>query len=1339
MSGSLLLERTRAVLQDLIRLAAERAQAESAVETEFTSVAVAARREFDEVRERIQARYEEEHAAAEAIHAEALRTIPERAQAEYDATERDFFTSRQKVSQDYATARDQAHEALLEARWTIRTVYEAGKKEVRNQVQAVQQTARKVNKSKRRLQKYQGQAAQYLELCGQEQIKDEVEQPAPSASVGADPFVDLQDCVAAAREAVATFQNLPLPRWARGPRLASLYVLIGLAAAVLILGLNGWQVLPIVVRLKVLFVLGGALAVGAGLTAVLRLAARKQLQQAYQPLSQAVVDGSAAIRRCFHAMQATHKRLLAQKATLKERRNQELEQTQDRAQQRLLALDQKRATEARRVEDHYPPRLAEIRARREAALGDAESTYQRALAACESTYQHDLAEVEQTYARQVADNRDRRDREWLALAERWQHGLAKALSALEAINRESAALFPSWEQAAADGWVLPSEVPPGLRFGAIRLPMAEIPHGIPQDERLREGVPEECIFLAFLPFPNRASMLLRTGEPGRALAMQTLRSIMMRFLTSLPPGKVRFTIIDPVGLGENFAAFMHLADYDEALVASRIWTEQQHIEHRLVDLTEHMENVIQKYLRNQFQTLEEYNAQAGEVAEPFRVLVVANFPTNFSIEAARRLVSITSSGARCGVYTLVTVDPRAPMPQGFNLKELEAPSNILSWKDGRFLWRDPDFEKYTLQLDAPPDDATSTRLLQVTGEAARIVKRVEVPFEVVAPPPEEYWTHDSRQGLDIPLGRAGATRLQHLKLGRGTAQHVLIAGKTGSGKSTLLHALITNLSLLYSPDEVEVYLVDFKKGVEFKTYAAGELPHARVVAIESEREFGLSVLQRLDAELKIRGDLFRDAGVQDIAGYRSQGARTEGRGASEEDNCPDDSALAPRPSSLVCPRILLIVDEFQEFFVEDDKISQEAALLLDRLVRQGRAFGIHVHLGSQTLSGAYSLARSTIDQMAVRIALQCSESDAYLILSKDNAAARLLSRPGEAIYNDANGLVEGNDVFQVVWLPDDRRDIYLGRIRALARQRHYVPPRPTIVFEGNIPADMARNDLLRHCLEAPRRPEQTRACSAWLGEAVAIKDPTAAIFQSQGGSNLLLVGQQEEESLALLIAAALSLAAQQSPEQAHFYLLDGTPVESPLVGWFDRLAGLLPHPVKAAGWREVPALLGEVAAEVDRRQKDSQGQHPSVYLLIYGLQRLRELRRAEDDFGFGRRGEERVISPAQHLANILREGGALGVHVLVWCDSLNNLNRSMDRTTLREFEMRVLFQMSAQDSSTLIDNPLASKLGVHRALFHSEDRAQPEKFRPYGLPTDEWLAWVRDRLQERRKEERPLS
>ena len=124
---------------------------------------------------------------------------------------------------------------------------------------------------------------------------------------------------------------------------------------------------------------------------------------------------------------------------------------------------------------------------------------------------------------------------------------------------------------------------------------------------------------------------------------------------------------------------MHLGDHDEKLVDYRIWTETVQIDERLNNLTLHMENVLQKYLRNQFETLAEYNVQAGEVAEPFHFLVVAHFPVNFSEDGARRLVSLASAGARCGIYTFVMVDMNQPMPHGFNLADLENVCTCLQW------------------------------------------------------------------------------------------------------------------------------------------------------------------------------------------------------------------------------------------------------------------------------------------------------------------------------------------------------------------------------------------------------------------------------------------------------------------------------------------------------------------------------------------------------------------------------------------------------------------------------------------------------------------------------------
>ncbi len=366
------------------------------------------------------------------------------------------------------------------------------------------------------------------------------------------------------------------------------------------------------------------------------------------------------------------------------------------------------------------------------------------------------------------------------------------------VQQEAGRRFLDWTIPQLDGWKPPTEVPPGMRFGAFDVDLDQFPNGIPRDPRLK-SVPTHFQLPALLPFPIQGSLLIKAADAGKDAAITLLQSLMLRYLTSVPPGKVRFTIVDPVGLGENFAAFMHLADYHELLVTNRIWTEAQHIEQRLTDLTEHMENVIQKYLRNEFETIEEYNTMAGEVAEPFRILVVANFPTNFNDHALRRLVSIVNSGARCGVYALILQDTKLGLPSGFQIKDLENPCVNMNWKEGRLQWKEPNLGRYPLSLDGPPDQTRFSELLHKVGNAARDANRVEVPFEFIAPKPDQYWSFDSSKGVDVPLGRAGATKLQHLKLGKGTSQHALTAGKTGSGKSTLLHALITNGALQVQP------------------------------------------------------------------------------------------------------------------------------------------------------------------------------------------------------------------------------------------------------------------------------------------------------------------------------------------------------------------------------------------------------------------------------------------------------------------------------------------------------------------------------------------------------------
>ena len=232
---------------------------------------------------------------------------------------------------------------------------------------------------------------------------------------------------------------------------------------------------------------------------------------------------------------------------------------------------------------------------------------------------------------------------------------------------------------------------------------------------------------------------------------------------------------------------------------------------------------------------------------------------------------------------------------------------------------------------------------------------------------------------------------------------------------------------------------------------------------------------------------------------------------------------------------MLVIDEFQEFFTEDDRYSQQAALLLDRLVRQGRAFGVHVVLGSQTLGGAYSLARSTLGQVAVRVALQCSEADAHLILSESNSAARLLTRPGEAIYNDSNGTVEGNNPFQIAWLPDEQREDYLGTMQHLAEERGLETRTGRSSSKATSPPTLPATIGSRGSFESVSETDpsqrttddgQRTAPTIWLGDAVEIGPPTAVTFPQQAGSNLLLIGQDPQAARGILATGYLALAAQ---------------------------------------------------------------------------------------------------------------------------------------------------------------------------------------------------------------------
>jgi len=1332
MTDDLSPETPQRLLTDLCRLAVERASSEKSLEASLASDKQRFGKEFQEAQEALEKRYSEQKADAERQYKTRLAETAARYESERAALEKEYAEAKASAIARFEADEKAAQQALQDAHWQAMESSDAARGNLNVPLDEL------LAGLDARWQELANIHRQAVALMVQRGHWDEFP-PAPPTEILLEKHPGRRFCHAVdqAKARYLELSSQKLPRLFQGIRPWLIVFVIFALISTFLIPIFGWR------HWAWAAISAMATALVCSITgALLSFGALRRSTKAYLALRHVLLQSGLGNPEVLEAAKAECRHLDSSILALHRERIQQAEQTRAAA----AAYNERQRREAlQRADEIYPRRLQELSDWHDRTMAEIEETYPARLEKIERDYQTETERLAERHAKSVEQSRRHYERDWAEMARRWQSGIESFEASAEALERFCRQSFPDWNTDDWSRWRMANSVPPVVPLGEMRINLGALEDGVPEDNRLRPARIEYPLPMT-LPYPRQSLLLLKAPGAARMKAIDAMQAAMLRLLTAMPPGKVRFTIIDPVGLGDSFSVFMHLADYDEQLVASRIWTDAGHIEQRLADLTKHMEDVIQVYLRKEFHSIDDYNAFAGEMAEPYRVLVVADFPAGFTDASAERLKSIVSSGARCGVFTLMSVDEKLPFPRNFHLSDLEGEAVVLPWMEpdldpdamltseteGAFVWRHPTFGPLVVNIPPPPPPEKFKEIMHAVGAGAKDSGRVEVSFSCVVPEADQWWTADSRKGLDVPLGRIGAMKLQHLDLGSGTSQHVLIAGKTGSGKSTLLHVLITTLAMRYSPDEVELYLVDFKKGVEFKTYARNMLPHARVIAVESEREFGLSVLQRLDAELRTRGDLFRGRGMQDLKSYRT---------------AEPDARL---------PRILLIIDEFQELFVEDDRIAQESALLLDRLVRQGRAFGIHVLLGSQTLGGAYTLARSTIGQMAVRIALQCGESDAHLILSEDNTAARLLTRPGEAIYNDANGLYEGNHPFQVVWLPDDERDEYLGRIQRFAAQRGCVLP-PPIVFEGNILSDLGENSQLRGLLASATWPETAPAATAWLGSAVAIKEPTSVTFLRQNGANLLVVGHREEAAMGVLAACVFAFAAQNRPSVARppsavvaqppsagedgqdgrerptsfsgarFYILDGSRSDAPEVGFWNRLASALPHPVKLAGVRDAPEAIAEIAEALALRQQEDRDDWPPIYLFVYNLGRFRDLRK-DDDFGFSSGDDGQPPNPARQFAAILREGAPLGIHVLAWCDTYANLTRMLDRQSLRDFEMRVLFQMNANDSSNLMDSPEAGRLGVHRAFFYDEGQGRMEKFRPYAAPSPAWLAWAKERL-----------
>jgi DNA segregation ATPase FtsK/SpoIIIE, S-DNA-T family len=797
---------------------------------------------------------------------------------------------------------------------------------------------------------------------------------------------------------------------------------------------------------------------------------------------------------------------------------------------------------------------------------------------------------------------------------------------------------PAWDRYQPD----PAASPPdGVRIGELS-PLGSA-----------AGLP------AVARFAGHGHVLITEGDPDTARSL--LQAITLRLAVATAPGTVRFALADAAGQGRYLSAFLRLPGALRASGSGQggVAASPDEIEDLLRALTGHVVNVIQTRLTNVYDSVEDYNVNTAGIRVPYHVLVLTAVPEGITSTAAELLTRLARNGPRAGLYIVATAQPGS---------ELGGPVTILTaTRDGEVTWDDPDFGECLVRPDRMPSAARANPWLDAVGATANLTVR-DLTFSQIAIPARQRWSAGTAGGLDVQIGVTVAGDPQHFVLGVRGVHHGLVGGDTRMGKTNLLHVLICQLALRYPPEELELYLLDFKE-VEFDAYLTERLPHARAITSRTDREFGLSMLRRFHDEIDRRARLCREAKVTDLTDYRRQTGQP-------------------------LPRALVIMDEFQVLFSQEDRLAREAGQLLADIAKRGAAFGLHLLLATQSPGGLLTAyLRPVYEQMALRIALGCMQpSVSQAILGEGNDSATRLIRAGDAIYNDRRG--EGaNPVARLALLPTGERLSLISGVRALGAGREYPAPAS---FDPDAPAEFAAGPAA-----APG------AVAAWLGEALEIKPPTTAVFERYVRSNLLVVGA-EEHGHGLLLATVLSAATQCTPAQAGFTIAQFARPSSAYHGFFDVLGGL-PHQVRICDRTTADEELAAFGADLDERLA-SASPGPARFFLIAGMHRWHDLT-AEGDYG-------RPSETAVRLARLADKGPDVGIHVVAWADSYATAERSLRRAGIARFGLRAVLRLfSPAESDALLGVAAAVSLDDNRALFRDTEWPidQVEKFKPYSI------------------------
>ena len=519
-------------------------------------------------------------------------------------------------------------------------------------------------------------------------------------------------------------------------------------------------------------------------------------------------------------------------------------------------------------------------------------------------------------------------------------------------------------------------------------------------------------------------------------------------------------------------------------------------------------------------TLVELNESLGRDARiKYQFFILTDFPRNVKMQTVQKLAQIIETGSRAGIYVVMSWDMNADFSDAQNgyssfdaqamLKNME----IVFPKDEAFYFsnsgHDDVLNRFTLMLDdAAIDPAEANTWATYINNVVEVAKKLSTKtlpqnFEALENIPYEPVYSE----LSIPVGLdVNDKHPVTLRFNSGDYIHAFILGQSGSGKSALLKNLITSAILKYSPEDLMLYLMDFK-GVEFNRYR-GEKHTKAVLVDNSDPQMTLEVLRELEDEYNRRNKLCVAENISNIDDYNK------------------------RHKTQRFPQILFIADECQVMFQERTQgtariIQQEIFKILDLIATKGRNQGIHMILATQQLDGA-DISGQVLKNLTECFLLMSAPSDSDRLVPESSDKTRIQAT-GIACYYHKQKL---ESQLQSFFNKDNEHDDAIKSAQAKAAS---VPGNGEYYFDGAAMFYLKENTdiIATNDYDHP---------IALVGRSISVTSNATAIhLYDDFLENILVFGVNKSEQsagVAMNVLASLILSYRQRVAACRFFVID---------------------------------------------------------------------------------------------------------------------------------------------------------------------------------------------------------